>query len=368
MRLASIIICTASLNVMPFSATGWPSSKRTVTSSRLTGDVVAPRRDAHDRLDDRDAGVEPLEILGFVRGAEHVRVGRVRLLGAHVVRQADLSHVLRHLGAAAELVDERLVEPRLVDAQARVGEQPVAIEAFDVVALERAPVAPDVDVVFLHRADEHRAGDRAADRRRVEVRNAGGGDVKRAALQDRQSLGDELRAAVDEAGLFGAVLQRAPRNLVVVRLVGLTEVRGVGVRDRALAAHPVQRRARVEPARERDADAFAGRQFLKNVGHETHSLSSFARSASEDAPSPWRRRAVLPSATVFREELAMLETSDSQCPGRFLRSSLPPSASDGTANHHRDHSGLGHRRDRRQPAGRDRRGAQPRHELRAGRS
>ena len=34
-------------------------------------------------------------------------------------------------------------------------------------------------------------------------------------------------------------------------------------------------------------------------------------------------------------------------------------------NHDRRHSGLGRRRDRRQPAGRDRRGAQPRHELRA---
>ena len=41
---------------MPLSATGQPSSKRTVTSSRLDGDVVAPEGDAHDGLDDRDAG------------------------------------------------------------------------------------------------------------------------------------------------------------------------------------------------------------------------------------------------------------------------------------------------------------------------
>ena len=31
---------------------------------------------------------EVLEILGFVRRAEHVRVGRVRLLGAHAVRRS----------------------------------------------------------------------------------------------------------------------------------------------------------------------------------------------------------------------------------------------------------------------------------------
>ena len=126
---------------------------------------------------------ELLEILRLVRRAEDVRVGRVRLLGAHLVVEAGLAHVLRHLRAAAELVDERLIEPRLVDPQVRVGEQAVAVEPLDVVALERAAVAPDVDVVFLHRGDEHRAGDGAADRRGVEVGDAGGGDVERAALQ-----------------------------------------------------------------------------------------------------------------------------------------------------------------------------------------
>ena len=151
MRLASSISCTASLNVMPLSATGWPSSKRIVTSSRLTG--TSSRQDATPMIGSTILMpvFEPLEILRFVRRAEDVRVGRVRLLGAHVVLEAGLAHVLRHLGAAAELVDERLVEPRLVDAQARVGEEPVAIEPLDVVALERAAVPPDVDVVFLHR-------------------------------------------------------------------------------------------------------------------------------------------------------------------------------------------------------------------------
>ena len=238
-----------------------------VTVSGLTDDVFAPEGHAHDRLDDRHAPVELLEILRFVRRAEDVRIGRVRLLGAHPIGEARLAHVLGHFLAAAQLVDELLIEPRLVDAQVRVREQTVPVEALDVVALERAPVAPDVDVVFLHRHDEHRAGDGAADRRGVEVGHAGRRDVKRAALQRRQPLGHELRAAVDQARLLGAVLQRAARDVVVVGFVGLTEVGGVRVRNGALGPHPVERGARIETAGERDADLLADWNALKNVRH-----------------------------------------------------------------------------------------------------
>ena len=90
---------------------------------------------------------------------------------------------------------------------------------------------------------------------------------KRAALQRREPFGDELAAAVDQPRLLGAVLERAARDVVVVGLVGLTEIRGVGVRDRALGAHPVQRGARVEAAGKRDADLLAGRKTLKNCAH-----------------------------------------------------------------------------------------------------
>src|SRR5207302_195103 len=226
-----------------------------------------PERNAHDRFDDGDTFAEILEILRFVRGAEHVRVGRVRLLGAHAVREAGALHVLRHFTASAELVDEALIEPRLVDAKTRVREEAVAIEPFDVVALERAAVAPDVDVVFLHRRDQHRAGHRAAERGGVEVRYSGRGDVERAALQRRQSFGDQWRAAVDETRLLGAVPQRAARDVIVIGLVGLTEVGRIRVRDRALLPHPVQGGARIEAARKRNADALADRKSLKNVSH-----------------------------------------------------------------------------------------------------
>ena len=165
------------------------------------------------------------------------------------------------------LVDELLVQPRLVDLQVGICEEPVAVEPLDIVPFERAAVSPDVHVVFTHRADEHGACHRASDRCRVEVRHAGGGDVKRAALQNRQALGHQLHAAIDEAGPFGAVFQRPPRNAVVVGLVGLPEIRGVGERDRPLGAHPVKRRTGIESARKCDADFFSRRQPLKDGGH-----------------------------------------------------------------------------------------------------
>ena len=200
-------------------------------------------------------------------GAEDVGVGRVRLLDAHLVRQTGALHVLGHFLAAAELVDERLIQPRLVDAERRIGEQAVAIEALDVVALERAPVAPDIDVVILHCEDEHRAGDGAADGCRVEVRDARGGDVKRAALERRDPFGDQLCTAVNQARFLGAVGECLPGDLVVVLFVRLSEVGRVGVRDGALAAHPMKGGARVEAARKRYADVLACRYPLENGCH-----------------------------------------------------------------------------------------------------
>ena len=78
---------------------------------------------------------------------------------------------------------------------------------------------------------------------------------------------NERAAAVDEAGLFRAVLERLARDLVVVGLVGLAEVGGVGVRDRALLLHPVKRGAGVQPAGEGDADLLADGQGFENYGH-----------------------------------------------------------------------------------------------------
>ena len=174
-------------------------------------------------------------------------------LGSRYGRPCDSRNA--HLRPSAELVDEGGVEPRLVDAQLRVDQQAVAVEALDVVALVGAAVAPDVDAVGVHRLDEQRAGHRPTERGRVEVRLAGRGDVEGAALQRHQALADELRAAVDEARLLGT-LRRPLRD---ARQIGSSycprsAVYRVGRRLRRASTRPPRG---VEAAGEGDADALA---------------------------------------------------------------------------------------------------------------
>ena len=71
------------------------------------------------------------------------------------------------------------------------------------------------------------------------------------ASASRQSTSDRV---------LGAVALRALGNARDVGLVGLAEVGGEGVRDRAVLAHPGDGAARVEAAREGDADALADRE------------------------------------------------------------------------------------------------------------
>ena len=115
-----------------------------------------------------------------MRRAEDVAVGRIGLFGAHLVMKAVGGEERRHLGAAAQFIDELLVEPGLVDFETRIGEQAVAVEPLDIVALVGRAVTPDVDAVFLHRGDQHRAGYRAPERRGVEIRRTTGRDMERA--------------------------------------------------------------------------------------------------------------------------------------------------------------------------------------------
>jgi hypothetical protein len=237
-----------------------------VTFFALDLDVVAPEGHAHDRLHDLHAAVQVLQVLGLVGGAQHVGVGGVGLFGRHLVAEAGLGHEGRHLGAAAEFVDEGLVQPGFVDLQARVGQQAVAVEALDVVALEGAAVAPDVDVVVLHRGHQHGAGHGAAQRRGVEVGDAGGGDVEGAALQRGDALGGQLRGS-RPGGPFRRRTASPCAESRRSRLVGLAQVGGVGVGNRALVAHPVQRGAGVESAGEGDADLLADGEVLENGGH-----------------------------------------------------------------------------------------------------
>ena len=246
----------------------------------LDGDVLAPECDAHDRVDDVHAGVQELQVLGLVRRAQHVAVGRIGFLDAHLVIETGLDEVFAHLLASTQLIDEQLVQPGLVDPQTRVGEQPVAVETLDVVALVGAAITPDVDAVVAHRDDQCGAGDGSAQGRCVEVGRAARADVERAALDRRDALGHQGAAAVDQASDVCAVCQRLARDFVVVGFVGLAEVGGVGAGDRAFGAHPVNGRTRVKAARERDAHTLAGGKLLKYVGaHGRISLSEIGSAA-----------------------------------------------------------------------------------------
>ena len=166
------------------------------------------------------------------------------------------------------------IEPGLINLEVRVDEQAVAVEALDVVAFEGGAVAPDVDVVFAHRRDEHSAGNGASDGRGVEVGDAGGGDVERPRLQRGEAFADQRQSAVDQASLLGAILERLAGNGVVVGFVRLAEVRRVGIRDGSLLLHPVQGGGGVEPAREGDADLLVKGKRFKNDGHEVFLLEN----------------------------------------------------------------------------------------------
>ena len=273
MRLASWTSSTGSSYCLPLIG------DRTA-GLEADGDVLGldvhrrvPELHAHDRLDGLQGDVEVLERLGLVGGAPDVGVGGVRLLLAVAVGQVALGEPGAHLGATPELVHELGVQPRLVDQQRRVGEQAVAVEPLDVVALEGRAVAPDVDAVLVHGADQLGAGDRTAQRGGVEVGAAAGADVERTAHQRRQALLDQLAAAVDRAGQLGAVLQRPVGYAGDVRLVVLADVGGVRARHGALGAHPGDRDGGVEASGERDADAAADGQGGENLAHGAESLS-----------------------------------------------------------------------------------------------
>ena len=233
----------------------------------LHHDIFAPERHAHDGLDNANALVQELQVLRFVSGAKQVRVSGIGLLGAHAVVETRGLHVLRHLLAATEFIDEALVQPGFVDAQPRVGQQAVAVEALDVIALEGAAVAPDVHVIFAHGHHQHGASHRAAQRCRVEVSRPARGHMESTALDGGKAFRNQLRPAFHQPRALGAITQRATRNIRVVSLVRLTKVRRVGIGHRAFGAHPVQRGAGVEPAGKRYTHALAYWQTLQNVSH-----------------------------------------------------------------------------------------------------
>ena len=159
--------------------------------------VFIPKRHAHDGFDDFDAAVQKLQIFGFVCCAEHIGIGGIGFFSRPFVLEAVGDQEFAHFVAAAEFVNELLVEPRFVDFQRGIGEQTITVETFDVVAFVGATVAPNVHVVFFHGGNEHGAGYGAAKRRGVEIGHAAGGNVERAALDGGDAFVCQLGAAVN---------------------------------------------------------------------------------------------------------------------------------------------------------------------------
>ena len=193
--------------------------------------------------------------------------------------------------AATELGDEVGIQPRLVDAQVGVGEQAVAVEPLDVVALEGRAVAPDLDLVGVHRAHQQGAGDGAAQGSGVEVGLAAAADVEGAAGDGGQALLDERALAVDEPGELGAVLAGAVGDGVDLGLVVLAEVGGVGAGDGALLAHPRDGDGGVETSGEGDADTLADGQGGQDLGHECKSIQSSVYPRTDGIPDDVIERA-----------------------------------------------------------------------------
>ena len=207
-----------------------------------------PKCHAHNRLHNFDAGVEKFQIFGFMGGAEHIGISGIGFFYRHFVVKAVGNQKFAHFLAAAQFIDKGLVEPRFVDAQAGVGDQAVAVEALDVVAFIGGAVAPDIHIVFFHRGHQHGAGNGAAQRRGVEISDAAGGHMKRAALNRGDALVCQLAAAIDQARFNRAIGFGFLRNGIVIFFIRLAEVGGVSIGQRTFELHPQQCGRSIEAA------------------------------------------------------------------------------------------------------------------------
>ncbi len=223
---------------------------------RLYRDGLVPELDAHNRRDDVRAGVQKLQVLRLVGRPPDIGVGGIGLFGRHFVAVAARLEPGADLGPAAQLPHEFLVEPGLIDPEAGIGQEAVAVETFDIVALVGGTVAPDADPVLVHSPHQEGPGDRPAEGGGVEVLFAAGDDVEGAAHQRAKPFGDELLPAVNQARLHRAVLPGLLGNTFQVGLIRLAEIGGVGVGQRAFFLHPGDGDRGIEPAGEGQTDLF----------------------------------------------------------------------------------------------------------------
>src|SRR5699024_8731427 len=138
-------------------------------------------------------------------------------------------------------------------------QQAITVKPFDVVALVRTTITPDMDIVLFHGCYKHGACHGTPYRRGVEVRDPGSRDMKGTTLQRSNALCCQLGTAVNQACFLGAVLHGLAWYGVVIGLVGLAQIGGVGIRNGALVAHPQQSGASVKAAGKRDTDLLTDR-------------------------------------------------------------------------------------------------------------
>ena len=273
----------------PFSATGTPCSKVTVTVSGSSG--ASSGRVTSWKTSSSGACVEVLDPLALGRAAPEVVVDRVRRrLGAALDRDAVLARVgdlllAAHLPAADRRDDLELGRER------RDGR----LDADLVVALARAAVGDRVAAVLARVVDGELGDQRPAERREERVAEA----VDGVRLDRRRDeVVRELLARVDDLGGDGAELQRLALDDVVV-LARLAEV------DRqrddlrlVLVLDPLEHHARVEAARVEQEDLVhlaglgevaggAGVAGVGGVGHvagESRKTQAGTGSRSRSAP------------------------------------------------------------------------------------
>ena len=209
-----------------------------------------------------------------MRCTPDVGIGGVGLLLGSAVGKVTSKEPFAHLVTTTEFIDEVSIKPRLVNAQGRVCHQTVTVEALNVIALVGGSVTPNVHAVFVHRTNQHGAGDSTTQRGGVEVGLARGANVESTTLQSNEAFLNEGSTAVNQPSNLSTVFEGAARNAVDVWFICLAEVGGVGARDSTLFAHPRNSNRGVETSREGDTNALTNRQRRKNLRHVSILLSA----------------------------------------------------------------------------------------------
>ena len=117
-------------------------------------------------------------------------------------------------------------------------------------------------------------------------------DEKRAASHCDLPPENQRFAPVDQSRALRAVSCSLLRNIVVVGLVGLREIRRLRMRHRAFVPHQCERSRGVEATRKCDADLFADGEGRQDFGHREEMLPR------RGAPQSVSRRRILPVQVV----------------------------------------------------------------------